>query len=151
MKNLIGRIFFFIGICMIGFGVLSAPKFMDVFYLCVIPGIILVVLCYKPAKRYGQWMKEVEIAGKEHRRKAANAVRAQIIGTGDKPSTISTCGRGVAGTAIGGVWGGVAGAATAKRKGYTKFLVEYEDGHRANETVKDNSLRYNQLIQLIEW
>lgn len=26
-----------------------------------------------------------------------------------------------------------------------------EDGHRANETVKDNSLRYNQLIQLIEW
>ena len=32
MKNLIGRIFFFIGICMIGFGVLSAPKFMDVFY-----------------------------------------------------------------------------------------------------------------------
>lgn len=96
-------------------------------------------------------MKEVEIAGKERRRKAANAVRAQIIGTGDKPSTISTWGRGVAGTAIGGVWGGVAGAATAKRKGYTKFLVEYEDGHRANETVKDNSLRYNQLIQLIEW
>lgn len=94
MKNLIGRIFFFIGICMIGFGVLSAPKFMDVFYLCVIPGIILVVLCYKPAKRYGQWMKEVEIAGKERRRKAANAVRAQIIGTGDKPSTISTWGRG---------------------------------------------------------
>ena len=139
MKNLIGRIFFFIGICMIGFGVLSAPKYMDVFYLCVIPGIILVVLCYKPAKRYGQWMKEVEIAGKERRKKAANAVRAQIIGTGDKPSTIST------------VWGGVAGAATAKRKGYTKFLVEYEDGHRANETVKDNSLRYNQLIQLIEW
>ena len=92
MKNLIGRIFFFIGICMIGFGVLSAPKFMDVFYLCVIPGIILVVLFYKPAKRYGQWMKEVEIAGKERRRKAANAVRAQIIGTGDKPSTISTWG-----------------------------------------------------------
>lgn len=83
-------------------------------------------------------------------RKIVTIKRTQIIGTDAKNKTGSAAGRALVGDFIAGPVGGVVGATTAKRQGYTKFLVEYENGRKEVETVKDNGPRFNELIKYVE-
>lgn len=71
-----------------------------------------------------------------------------------KTKTGSAIGRGVVGGALLGPAGAIIGASTAKKKtitkevdsGERKFLVEYTDGTRAEETAKVGTSRYNYLM-----
>lgn len=77
-------------------------------------------------------------------------ISAKIIGTSTKAKTGSAVGRAFVGDAVAGLGGAIVGAATAKNTDMTKFLVTYADGHKAVETVKDNSLRFKELIKVLD-
>lgn len=75
-----------------------------------------------------------------------------------KTKTGSAIGRGVVGGALLGPAGAIIGASTAKKKtvtkevdsGERKFLVEYTDGTRAEETAKVGTNRYNYLMSKLK-
>lgn len=87
---------------------------------------------------------------KEKARKAKIIKGATIIGSDSKSKTSSAIGRAVVGDFVAGGVGSIVGASTAKKDGMTKFLVEFADGHKSVETVKDNSPRFQELIKYVQ-
>lgn len=75
-----------------------------------------------------------------------------------KTSAGSAVGRGLVGGALLGPLGAVVGAGTAKKKTTTKevdsgerrFLVEYTDGTRSEETARVGTSRYNYLMSKLK-
>ena len=76
-------------------------------------------------------------------------VRTSIVGTDSKIETGSAATRAIAGDLIAGPTGSAIGILTAKKQGFTKFLVEYASGRKEIETVKDNSPRFQQLTRYL--
>lgn len=71
----------------------------------------------------------------------------QIVSSDSKKSLGSAVVRGAVGNMVAGPIGVVAGAATAKNKGTTTFLVEKKDGTRLNVVVKTNGIAFNDLCK----
>lgn len=75
-----------------------------------------------------------------------------------KTSTGSAIGRGIVGGALLGPAGAIIGAGTAKKKtttkevdtGERKFLVEYTDGTRSEETARVGTSRYQYLMSKVK-
>lgn len=75
-----------------------------------------------------------------------------------KTSTGSAVGRGLVGGALLGPVGAIIGAGTAKKKtvtkeidtGERKFLVEYTDGTRSEETARVGTSRYQYLMSKLK-
>ena len=75
-----------------------------------------------------------------------------------KTSTGSAIGRGIVGGALLGPAGAIIGAGTAKKNTVTKevdsgqrrFLVEYTDGTRSEETVRVGTSRYQYLMSKVK-
>lgn len=109
-------------------------------------------------KEYERTEKDREKAAKKYQRQviayneelAKEITRATIIGSDSKTKTGSAIGRAIVGDFVAGGVGSIVGASTAKKDGMTKFLVEFADGHKAVETVKDNSLRFQELIKYVQ-
>lgn len=115
--------------------------------------ILWAVICRKNGYKRPKYTKQEKQVIKEFRTKKAEdsvkIMRVSIVGTGEKQSTGSTIGRAVIGDLVAGAPGAVVGSLTGKKQGTTKFLVEFFDGHKTIETVKDNSYRFNELIKYI--
>lgn len=126
--------------------------------IVVIAEVLYLKSCYVKSTPDRQRAYENEQESKRNRKsqakdariKARTIVRATIISAGSKANTSSAIGRAIIGDFIAGGVGSVVGASTAKQDGTTKFLVEYQDGHKAMETVKDNSLRFQELMSYVE-
>ena len=86
---------------------------------------------------------------REQARLASTIVKVVIVGSDSKSKTGSAIGRAIVGDFVAGGVGSIVGASTAKKDGMTKFLVEYADGHKVMESVKDNSLRFQELIKYV--
>lgn len=103
----------------------------------------------KPAKTLEEFKQSLDEAA--HKSEMSRTpVSAKIVGTSTERKTGSAVGRALVGDAIGGLGGAMIGAATAKNKGMTKFLVTYADGHKAMETVKDDSARFERLVAVLD-
>lgn len=76
--------------------------------------------------------------------------KTQIIDSDSRKSATSAIARGaVGGILLGPI--GLLGAASAKNKKTTTFLVFYSDDSRKTFTVKNNSFQYKEFIRYLEW
>lgn len=116
----------------------------------IVVGISVLALFYKKWKKWYDKKNQALNDIKEMETRRTTPVSAKIVGSDSKTSTGSAAGRAIVGNAVAGLGGAVVGAATAKNTNMTKFLVTYADGHKAIETVKDNSGRFNLLISMLE-
>lgn len=92
------------------------------------------------AKYYKRYMRDL----------ATTIVRTSIVGSDSKANASSAVGRAIVGDFIAGGVGSIIGASTAKKDGMTKFLVEYANGRKTVETVKDNSFRFTELVSYLD-
>lgn len=116
----------------------------------IVVGVAVLALFYKKWKKWYDKKNKALNDIKEMETRRTTPVSAKIVGSDSKTSTGSAVGRAIVGDAVAGLGGAVVGAATAKNTTMTKFLVTYMDGHKAIETVKDNSDRFNLLISMLE-
>ncbi|MBR3841078.1 MAG: hypothetical protein IKM20_08085 [Erysipelotrichales bacterium] len=105
--------------------------------------------------------REKELAtAREVQKKKKTIVSVQILDINHnyktKGSLTSAAVRGAVGglVTLGNPIGVVAGVATHKKKtvskgSTTRFLIEYEDGHKVTKEVKVDSSEYNKLIQYL--
>ena len=153
MVILVGALFLLLSI------VTSSGIPVVVFSLFVIAIGVLIIISAKNQWKswYNKGVAEIEKSKTpEARQRQAEAarrmrtiVRTSIIGTDSKSKTGSAASRALVGDFVAGPIGGIVGATTAKRQVFTKFLVEYESGRKTVETVKDNSIRFNELVQYL--
>jgi len=116
----------------------------------IVIGALIIWRMYRPWKDWYEKGKEENKRIAEEMNRKRTVVKAQIMGTDSKMKTSSSVGRAVVGDLVAGPVGAFVGASTGKKKGYTKFLVEYLDGHKEMEEVKDNSDRFQELIKFCE-
>lgn len=93
----------------------------------------------RPTKSFWQSLLEVP--------ETPYIVRTFIVTEDSRRSASSTALRGVVGgvllSTVGlGLVGAAAGVMSGKNKHTTTFVIEYSDGHRVTETVKNNSKEY---------
>lgn len=94
----------------------------------------------KPAKSF--WKSIWEVPKKPY------IVHTYIVTEDTRRSASSTVLRGAVGGVLGvvspglGLIGAAAGVMSGKNKHTTTFVIEYSDGHRVTETVKNNSAEY---------
>ena len=94
----------------------------------------------KPAKSF--WQSLLEVPEKPH------IVRTFIVTEDSRRSASSTALRGAVGGMLSvvspglGLVGAAAGVMSGKNKHTTTFVIEYSDGHRVTETVKNDSKEY---------
>lgn len=94
----------------------------------------------KPAKSF--WQSLLEVPEKPH------IVRTFIVTEDSRRSASSTALRGAVGGMLSvvspglGLVGAAAGVMSGKNKHTTTFVIEYSDGRRVTETVKNNSKEY---------
>lgn len=143
--------------CLLGLLGLAAGDTTGIGLFFLIVGGVIIALRYK---KWRAWYEKNSLPKKSLKESLSDAawknqmavqpVSARIIGTSTKAKTGSAVGRAFVGDAVAGLGGAIVGATTAKNTGMTKFLVTYADGHKAVETVKDNSLRFKELIKVLE-
>lgn len=73
-----------------------------------------------------------------------------IINSDSRKSASSGIRRGLFGGLLLGPVGMLGGALSAKNKQYVTFLIVYKDKTRETQTVKPNSLEYNEYIKYLE-
>lgn len=136
-------------ICFLGALLLLNGEFSGGALFVGVGALVLLAFKNKWKKWYDKKNAKLKLS-EEKKLMASTPVSTKIIGSDSKAKTGSAIGRAVVGDVVCGVGGAVVGAMTAKNNTMTKFLVKYEDGHKAVETVKDNSSRFNLLISLLE-
>ena len=108
---------------------------------------------YSASKMTNEEAKEYEEI-KEKQRKAKTISKVIIVGSNyDSNKKIgSSVIRGAVGGALLGPAGLVGGALSGKNKvtNETKFLIEYEDGHRETKTVDNNSSEFEKLCKYLD-
>lgn len=73
-----------------------------------------------------------------------------IVDTDSRKSAASGVARGIAGAALFGGVGAIAGAMSAKNKKETTFRIEYASGRVDVVTFKNGSKEYNKYIRMVD-
>ena len=141
-----------IWIASFGCGTVFRRRYCRIAYLfhVILAGILIIRKAYKPWRDWYDGTNRGLKILKEKSYKSKIIKRTTIIGSDSKNKTGSAIGRAIVGDFVAGGVGSIVGASTAKKDGMTKFLVEFADGHKSVETVKDNSLRFQELIKYVQ-
>lgn len=137
--------------------ILSLVVFVVLYIPCVWYSIYLNKCYYlSTPERKEKYMRRKEQLEEGRRKRKENEQLSMkiekvfIIGNDSKSKTGSAASRAIVGDILAGGVGSIVGASTAKKSGMTKFLIKYADGHKTVETVKDNSIRFRELIKYVE-
>lgn len=137
--------------------ILSLVVFVVLYIPCVWYSIYLKKCYYlSTPERKEKYMRRKEQLEEGRRKRNENEQLSMkiekvfIIGNDSKSKTGSAVSRAIVGDILAGGVGSIVGASTAKKSGMTKFLIKYADGHKTVETVKDNSIRFRELIKYVE-
>lgn len=153
LKMTLGTVLILAGLLFLSAAMFSGESIVELlsFSLIIMAiGALVIVKSYKPWKYwYGETRKGLNML-KENSYKAKIIKSVSIIGNDSKSNVGSAVGRAIVGDFVAGGVGSIVGASTAKKDGMTKFLVEFADGHKVVETVKDNSLRFQELIKYVK-